>query len=86
MKILPNLNIIDANNRKICFKIRGYNSNSCTDSLSFFLANQGKGTIVDVIRGVNVPLINEKMNTHLDLEAKIKNGEAERVEVRATIF
>ncbi|KAL5261318.1 hypothetical protein ACHWQZ_G007121 [Mnemiopsis leidyi] len=45
-----------------------------------FMFLAGKGTIVDVIRGVNVPLINEKMGKYLELEAKIKNGEAERVE------
>jgi hypothetical protein len=39
-----------------------------------------------VVRGVNVPLINQKMKKHLALEEKIKNGEAERVEVSFSLF
>ena len=45
------------------------------------VSKQGKGTIVDVVRGVNMPLINQKIKSHLQLEENIKNGEAERVEV-----
>ena len=81
-----NLNETDVNNKKLFYKIWGHKLTSFTVSVLIFLANQGKGTIVDVIRGVNVPLINAKMNSLLDLEEKIKNGEAERVEVRITTF
>ena len=42
---------------------------------------QGKGTLLDVVRGVNVPKIVKKISTYLALEEKIKAGEAERVEV-----
>jgi len=45
-----------------------------------FMFLAGKGTLVDVVRGVNVPLINHKVKKHLELEEKIRNGEAERVE------
>jgi len=45
-----------------------------------FMFLAGKGTIVDVVRGVNMPLINQKIKSHLQLEENIKNGEAERVE------
>ena len=51
--------------------------------LSFFIAviGQGKGTVLDVIRGVNVPLINQKIIHFLALEEKVKKGEAKREEV-----
>ena len=49
--------------------------------LKLNVSKQGKGTIVDVVRGVNMPLINQKIKSHLQLEENIKNGEAERVEV-----
>ena len=47
---------------------------------------QGKGTLLDVVRGVNVPKIVKKISTYLALEEKIKAGEAERVEVSVNKF
>jgi len=43
-----------------------------------FMFIGGKGTVLDVIRGVNVPLINQKIGHFLALEEKVKKGEAKR--------
>lgn len=45
-----------------------------------FMFLAGKGTLLDVVRGVNVPKIVQKIKTYLALEEKIKAGDAERVE------
>ena len=47
---------------------------------------QGKGKILEVLRGVNVPLILQRMQSHLENEVKVKSGEVERVEVRHASF
>eukprot|EP00116_Pleurobrachia_bachei_P009858 sb/3470120/ len=44
-----------------------------------FIFMAGKGTILNVIRGVNVPLIQRTIKDLLASEAKVKAGEAERV-------
>lgn len=44
-----------------------------------FIFMAGKGTILMVIRGVNVPLITRTIKDLIELEKKVKAGEAERV-------